>query len=94
MQQSDDRSLKELLGDLTNSVTTLFRKEIELARTEIGEKFSDAGVAVGSLAAGNPRARCAPCAVAGLGPRLTELGLAPGWASLIVGGSWRSSPLP
>ena len=52
MQQSDDRSLKELLGDLTHSVTTLFRKEIELARADISEKFSEAGVAVGSLAGG------------------------------------------
>ena len=34
MQHTDDRSLKELLGDLTQSVSTLFRKEIELVRTE------------------------------------------------------------
>jgi hypothetical protein len=34
-QHPDDRSLKELLGDLTHSLTTLFRKEIELARDEI-----------------------------------------------------------
>ena len=62
MQHSDERSLKELLGDLTHSVTTLFRKEIELARAEIGEKFSEAGVAVGSLAAGrssgSPHSSC------------------------------------
>jgi hypothetical protein len=33
MQHTDDRSLKELLGDLTHS--TLFRNEIELAGAEI-----------------------------------------------------------
>ena len=42
MQHPDERSLKELLGNLTNSVTTLFRKEIELARAEVSEKFSEA----------------------------------------------------
>jgi hypothetical protein len=34
-QHMDDGSLKELLGDLTHSITTLFRKEIELAGAEI-----------------------------------------------------------
>ena len=52
MQQTDDRSLKELLGDLTQNVTTLFRKEIELARAETSEKITQAGVAAGSIAAG------------------------------------------
>ena len=42
MQQTDDRSLKELLGDLTQNVTTLFRKEIELARAETSEKCTKA----------------------------------------------------
>jgi hypothetical protein len=31
-EHPDDRSLKELLGDLTHSLTTLFGKEIELAK--------------------------------------------------------------
>jgi hypothetical protein len=36
METSDAaRSLKELLGDLTHSITTLFRKEIEHAGAEI-----------------------------------------------------------
>jgi hypothetical protein len=35
MQHTDDRRLKELLRDLTHSITTLFRKEIELAGAEI-----------------------------------------------------------
>ena len=32
--QTDDRSLKELLSDLSGSITTLFRKEIQLADNE------------------------------------------------------------
>jgi hypothetical protein len=31
-EHPDDRSLKELLGDLTHSLTTLFGKEIKLAQ--------------------------------------------------------------
>jgi drug/metabolite transporter (DMT)-like permease len=86
MQHTDERSLKELLADLTNSVTTLFRKEIELARAELAEKFSDAGIAVGSLAAGGILALAALIVLLqALVIALTELGLAPGWASLIVG---------
>ena len=52
MQQTDDRSLKELFGNLTHSVTTLFRKEIELARAENSEKMSQAGVDAGAIAGG------------------------------------------
>ncbi len=87
MQQTDDRSFKELLADLTNSVTTLFRKEIELARAELAEKVSEAGIAVGSLAAGGILALAALIVLLqALVIALTELGLAPGWSSLIVGG--------
>jgi drug/metabolite transporter (DMT)-like permease len=87
MQHSDERSLKELLADLTHSVTTLFRKEIELARAEISEKLSEAGVAVGSLAAGGILGLAALIVLLqALVLALTELGLAPAWASLIVGG--------
>lgn len=35
---NDPRSLPQLLADLTNDISTLFRKEVELARTEIAEK--------------------------------------------------------
>jgi uncharacterized membrane-anchored protein len=87
MQYTDDRSLKELFGDLTHSVTNLFRKEIELARAETSEKISQAGVAAGSIAAGGILALAALMVLLqALVIALTELGLAPGLASLIVGG--------
>jgi hypothetical protein len=87
MQHADDRSLKELLGDLTHSVTTLFHKEIELARAEISEKMSQAGVAAGAVAAGGILALAALIVLLQalvLAP--TELGLAPALSALIVGG--------
>lgn len=42
-ERHDDRSLGELLGDLGTQVTTLVRKEIELARTEVTDRASAAG---------------------------------------------------
>jgi drug/metabolite transporter (DMT)-like permease len=87
MQQTDDRSLKELFGDLTHSVTTLSRKEIELARAEISEKVSQAGVAAGAVAAGGILALAALIVILqALVIALTELGLAPALSALIVGG--------
>ncbi len=87
MQQTDDRSLKELFSDLTQSVTTLFRKEIELARAEISEKMSQAGVAAGALAAGGILALAALIVLLqALVIALAELGLAPALSALIVGG--------
>jgi drug/metabolite transporter (DMT)-like permease len=87
MQQTDDRSLKELFGDLTQSVTTLFRKEIELARAETSEKVSQAGVAAGAIAAGGILALAALIVLlVALAAALTELGLAPALSALIVGG--------
>ena len=35
MERHEERSLGELFGDLTRSLTTLIRKELELARTEM-----------------------------------------------------------
>ena len=87
MQQTDDRSLKELLADLTHSVTTLFRKETELARAELSEKVSQAGVAAGALAAGGILALAALIVLLqALVIALSELGLAPALSALIVGG--------
>ena len=86
MQHTDDRSLKELFADLTHSVTTLFRKEIELARAETSEKISQAGVAAGSIAAGGILALAALIVL--LGALVAALGevMAPALAALIVGG--------
>jgi drug/metabolite transporter (DMT)-like permease len=87
MQHTDDRSLRELFSDLTQSVTTLFRKEIELARAETSEKLSQAGVAAGALAAGGILALAALMVLLqALVIALAELGLAPALSALIVGG--------
>jgi hypothetical protein len=40
MERREERSLGELFADLTNSMTTLIRQEIELARTEMTARAS------------------------------------------------------
>jgi hypothetical protein len=47
-----NRSVPDLLGDLVNQTTTLVRKEVQLARAELGEKVSVVGAAGMSLGIG------------------------------------------
>jgi len=49
VEMRDDRSLGELVGDLSRDMTTLVRKEFELARLEIKEEVAQAGKAGGML---------------------------------------------
>lgn len=53
MQQSrDDRSIGELFADLSRDMSRLVRDEIVLARTEMTQKASRAGMDVAGMAAG------------------------------------------
>jgi hypothetical protein len=86
MMHTDDRSLKDLLVDLSNSMTTLFRKEIQLARAETSEKVTQVGVALGSIAGGAILALAALIVLLqALVIGIAEAGVPAGWASLIVG---------
>jgi uncharacterized membrane protein YqjE len=49
--RTDDRSLSELVSEVTGEVATLFRKEVELARVETTEQVSRAAKAGGMLGA-------------------------------------------
>lgn len=51
MMRAEERSLSELLSDVTSEVATLFRKEVELARVETSEQISRAAKAGGMLGA-------------------------------------------
>ena len=44
-----DKSLGELFGELTSEVGELFRKEVELAKTEARSELKQAGAGVGML---------------------------------------------
>jgi xanthine/uracil permease len=83
---SDSRSVPELFSDLVNQLSTLFRKEIQLARAEMSEKVSKALSGVGLIAGGAVILLAAlvillEAAVAGL----VAAGLETHWAALIVG---------
>ncbi len=49
--RAEDRSLSELLSDVTGEIATLFRKEVELARAETSEQVSRAAKAGAMLGA-------------------------------------------
>lgn len=83
----DTRSVPQLIGDMVTELSNLFRKEIQLARAEMGENISEAGHAIPGIAGG------AALGFGGLLLLLMSLAalvadlldLAPGWGLLIVG---------
>lgn len=50
--QRDDRSLGELVGDLSRETRTLVRQEVALAKTELTQTATEVGKDVGFLAVG------------------------------------------
>ena len=85
-QARQDRSLGELLGDLTQEITTLVRQEITLARVEMSDKAANIGKQVGLLAIGGALAYSGVLAiVAALVIILAHAGL-PWWASALIVG--------
>ena len=84
---TDPRSVPELLSDLVNQTTTLFKKEGELIRAEISEKVSQILGAAGALAAGGILLLVALIVLAlALVHAVSQIGdMGVGWASLIVG---------
>lgn len=82
----ESRSVTDLIGDLSGNVSTLMRKEIQLARAETSEKASQAMVAVGSILAGAVLALAALIVLLqALVIALTNAGIPAGWSALIVG---------
>ena len=49
---NESRPLAELLGGLATDISTLFRKEVQLAKTEASEKVSETMGAIASIAIG------------------------------------------
>lgn len=83
---SDDRSIGELMGDLTRETTQLVRQEINLAKTEMTVKATEVGKDIGLIAAGGVLAFAGFLAlVAFLILALERLGLGAWVSALIVG---------
>ncbi|MEX3013959.1 phage holin family protein [Gymnodinialimonas hymeniacidonis] len=86
---SDDTTHKSaggLLSDALGNISGLVRSEVDLARAEISENLTQAGVAIGLIAGAAIIALVSlNVLAAALVAALTELGLDGGWAALIVG---------
>jgi len=80
------KSAGGILSDAMQNVSGLVRNEVDLARAEVSENVSRAGVALGMIAASAIVALVAlNVLVAAVVAALTEAGLDAGWAALIVG---------
>jgi drug/metabolite transporter (DMT)-like permease len=85
MAPKDERSLGELLAELSRETSVLVRKEVELATTEITAKARTAGTDVAVVAAGGAFAHAALLVLlAAIVAGLTQLGLAAWLAAGIV----------
>ena len=85
-ERQDNRSIGELLAELSRETSTLVRKELELARTEISAKAQKATVHAGMVAGGGVLVHAgALVLLAALVAGLTQLGITPWLSALIVG---------
>lgn len=85
MPPKDERSLGELLSELSHETSVLVRKEVELATTEITAKARTAGRHVAIAAAGGALAHAALLVLlAALVIGLTQLGIAAWLAAVVV----------
>lgn len=88
-KRSADISTFGLVNETFTHITRLYRGELDLARAEVQENLKRAVAAVGMIVAGLVLFLVALNVLAGaLVAGIAELGLAAGWASLIVGGAF------
>jgi fucose permease len=86
MSDPNTQSTSALISDALTHVSTLVRKEVDLARAEMSENLNKAGAAVGMLVAAAIIALTTlNVLAAALVAALTEVGIEAGWSSLIVG---------
>jgi len=82
----EDRSIGELLGDLTRETTTLVREELRLAKLEMSEKAGRVGKDIAFLAAGGAVAYAGFLALLGAVVYALDAAGMPLWgAALLVG---------
>jgi len=86
MATRDDRTVGELVAELSRETGQLVRKEVELATTEMTAKVRTAGAHVGTTAAGGALAHAGFLVLlAAIVIGLVQLGLTPWLAALLVG---------
>ena len=86
MAGKDERSLGELLAELSRETGELIRKEVELATTEMTAKAKKAGTDAAVIAAGGALLHAALLVLlAALVIGLAQLGITPWLSALLVG---------
>jgi hypothetical protein len=87
-EEVEQTSVGELIGNISNDLSTLFRQEVELAKAELKQEASKAGKAAGMLGAagyaGHLTAVLLSFALVFALGNVMDLG----WAALIVGAIW------
>lgn len=85
-ERRDERSLGDLLAELSRETGVLVRKEVELATTEMTAKAKKAGADAAVIAVGGALAHAALLVLlAALVIGLAQLGITPWLSALIVG---------
>jgi hypothetical protein len=86
--ENPDRSLGDLIGDLTSEISELVTSHVALAKAEIRQDARDAGRAGGMFGAAGVSALVALLMLSSAAAwGLAEV-VEPGWAFLLVGGAW------
>lgn len=82
-----EKSAPGLVTEALRHVSSLLRREVDLARAELNENAHRAGAAVGFIVAGIVIALSALNVLsAALVAAVAELGIGAGWAAVVVGG--------
>jgi uncharacterized membrane protein YqjE len=86
--ENPEKSLSDLIGDLTSEVSALVTSHVELAKAELKQDARDAGKAGGMFGAAGVTALVALLMLSSAAAwGLAEV-MDPGWAFLLVGGVW------
>ncbi|WP_324753276.1 phage holin family protein [Roseovarius sp. Pro17] len=86
MSDPTRKSTTDMLGDALNHVSSLVRKEVDLARAEVSENLNKAAVAIGLIVGAVIIALTALNVLsAALVAAITNAGIDAGWSALIVG---------
>ena len=86
MTTESNKSAGSLLTEALSHVSSLMRKEVDLARAEVNENLKHAGVAISLIVGAVVVALTALNVLsAALVAALTEAGIAAGWSAVIVG---------
>jgi hypothetical protein len=87
-EEVEQTSVGELIGNISNDLSQLFRQEVELAKAEVKQEASKAGKAAGMLsAAGFAGYLTVVLLTFALVAALSNV-MDPGWAALIVAVLW------